>query len=53
MTLVDRFLAGLVQPMDLGGALAYMDLAPGESGDDAQGYSWVEVYKQLRMKKAS
>ncbi len=53
MTLVDRFLAGLVQPMDLGGALAYMDLAPGESGDDAHGYSWVEVYKQLRMKKAS
>lgn len=53
MTLVDRFLAGLIQPMDLGGALDYMGLAPGESGDDAHGYSWVEVYKQLRMKKAS
>ena len=53
MTLVDRFLAGLIQPMDLGGALDYMSLAPGESGDDAHGYSWVEVYKQLRMKKAS
>jgi toluene monooxygenase system protein A len=53
MTLVDRFLAGLIQPMDLGGALAYMDLAPGESGDDAHGYSWVEVYQQMRMKKAS
>lgn len=52
MSLVDRFLAGQIQPMDLGGALAYMGLAPGESGDDAHGYAWAEVYKQMRMKKA-
>jgi toluene monooxygenase system protein A len=52
MTLVDRFLAGLIQPMDLGGALAYMGLAPGEIGEDSQGYSWIDAYKQMRMKKA-
>nr|AAB58740.1 toluene-3-monooxygenase oxygenase subunit 1 [Burkholderia cepacia] len=52
MSLVDRFLAGLIQPMDLGGALKYMDLAPGEIGDDAHNYAWVEIYKQMRMNKA-
>jgi len=50
MSLVDRFLAGQIQPMDLNGALAYMGLAPGECGDDAHGYKWVEIYKQLRKK---
>jgi toluene monooxygenase system protein A len=50
MSLVDRFLAGQIQPMDLNGALAYMSLAPGECGDDAHGYQWVEIYKQLRKK---
>jgi len=33
--------------------LAYMGLAPGEIGDDAHGYSWVDIYKKMRMKKAS
>ena len=54
MTLVDRFLAGMIQPMDLGGALQYMGLAPGEIGDDAHNYAWAEVYRALRAaKKAS
>lgn len=52
LSFVDRFLAGLIQPMDLQGALAYMGLAPGEIGDDALGYSWIDAYKQMRMKKA-
>jgi len=53
MTLVDRFLAGMIQPMDLGGALHYMSLAPGEIGDDAHNYAWAEVYKAMRaVKKA-
>lgn len=34
LSIVDRFLAGMIQPMNLGGALQYMGLAPGEIGDD-------------------
>ncbi|MGU7814810.1 toluene monooxygenase [Burkholderia sp. AW49-1] len=45
LTLVDRFLAGHIQPPDLMGALKYMSLAPGESGDDAHQYAWVEAYR--------
>jgi toluene monooxygenase system protein A len=48
MSFIDRFLAGKVQPMDLAGGLQYMGLAPGEIGDDAQGYSWVEECKRGR-----
>jgi toluene monooxygenase system protein A len=44
MSIVDRFLAGMIQPMNLEGALAYMNLAPGEMGDDAHNYAWAEVY---------
>ena len=51
-TLVDRFLDGKVQPPNLAGALAYMSLAPGEIGDDADNYSWVEGYKSAQFKKA-
>ena len=46
MTLVDRFLAGKIQPPDLMGALTYMSLAPGEMGDDAHGYAWVEAFRK-------
>lgn len=42
MSIVDRFLAGHIQPPNLQGALNYMSLAPGESGDDAHDYKWVE-----------
>jgi toluene monooxygenase system protein A len=45
LTVVDRFLAGKIQPMDLMGALQYMSLAPGEMGDDADGYTWGETYR--------
>jgi toluene monooxygenase system protein A len=51
LSIVDRFLAGMIQPMDLGGALKYMGLAPGESGDDAHNYAWAEVYRALRANK--
>ena len=54
LNLVDRFLAGMIQPMDLSGALQYMNIAPGECGDDAHGYAWAETYRAMReMKKAS
>ncbi|MGH8434355.1 MAG: aromatic/alkene/methane monooxygenase hydroxylase/oxygenase subunit alpha [Pseudomonas sp.] len=52
LTLVDRFLAGMIQPMNLAGALQYMGLAPGEIGDDAHNYGWVEAYRAARTKKA-
>ncbi len=45
LSIVDRFLAGHIQPMSLAGALQYMGLAPGEIGDDAHGYAWVERYR--------
>ena len=51
-SLVDRFLDGKIQPPNLEGALAYMSLAPGEIGDDADNYSWVEAYKSAQFKKA-
>ena len=53
-TLVDRFLAGDVQPPTLEGILNYMSLGPGEIGDDAEGYAWLEAYKNHpKYKKAS
>ena len=51
MTLVDRFLAGQIQPMNLMGALQYMSLAPGEIGDDAHNYAWVEAYRNNPYQK--
>ncbi len=45
-TLVDRFLAGRIQPADLPGALAYMSLGVlSDPADDSMGYSWVDEYK--------
>ncbi|VVE17606.1 YHS domain-containing protein [Pandoraea commovens] len=45
LSLADRLLAGKIVPPDLAGALKYMGLAPGEMGDDAHGYRWVETYR--------
>ena len=47
MTVVDRFLAGMIQPPDLSGALKYMNLAPGEMGDDADNYAWAEAWRNI------
>ncbi len=46
MNLIDRFLAGHIQPADLAGALKYMSLSPGEMGDDAHNYAWVQHYQK-------
>ena len=43
-TVVERFLAGDIQPMDVPGILGYMGLTPDVFGDDAGGYDWVESY---------
>jgi toluene monooxygenase system protein A len=40
LNLVDRYLAGRIQPMDFDGTVAYMDLSPAERGVDATGYAW-------------
>lgn len=45
-TLIDRFLAGEIQPPTLEGALAYMGLTPETMGQDAENYAWVEAYRQ-------
>jgi toluene monooxygenase system protein A len=37
LNIVDRFLAGMIQPANLEGALAYMGLSPSEMGTDADG----------------
>ncbi|RJF88848.1 toluene monooxygenase [Oleomonas cavernae] len=46
MNVVDRFLAGQIQPQNLAGALLYMGLAPGEMGTDAHGYAWAGIGKK-------
>lgn len=43
-TVVDRFLAGEIQPPDLGGALGWMGLTPDVMGDDVYGYEWAHKY---------
>jgi toluene monooxygenase system protein A len=40
LSLVDRFLGGLVQPPTIEGALAYMGLSLPEMGQDATNYAW-------------
>ena len=52
-SIIDRFLAGKIQPPTLEGALKYMSLAPGEIGDDADNYSWLEAYRSAEYKQAS
>lgn len=51
LTAVDRFLAGHIQPPNLMGALQYMNLSPGEIGDDAHKYAWVEAYRNAPYSK--
>jgi toluene monooxygenase system protein A len=43
-TLIDRFLAGQIQPMDVGGVLAYMGMTPEVMGDDPDYAAWTRDY---------
>lgn len=45
-TVVERFLAGEIQPMDMPGILGWMGLTPDVMGDDAHGYSWAKSFAQ-------
>ncbi|WP_156296907.1 isoprene monooxygenase oxygenase subunit alpha [Mycobacterium paragordonae] len=42
--IIDRFIAGEIQPPDLSGGLAYMSLTPEVMGDDVYGYEWAKDY---------
>src|SRR3712207_4177299 len=45
LSIVDRFLAGKINPPDLGGVLQYMGLGVvSDGGDDAHNYAWIEKY---------
>ena len=44
LTVVERFLAGQIQPMNLTGMIAWMGLTPEVMGDDAYGYAWGNDY---------
>lgn len=51
LSLVDRFLAGKIQPPDLGGALAYMGITPDVAGTDADNYRWAELAEPALARK--
>jgi toluene monooxygenase system protein A len=40
LSIIDRLLAGWIQPPDIPGALAYMGLTPEECGVDGTDYDW-------------
>lgn len=40
LSLLDRFLGGVIQPPTIEGALAYMGLSPEEMGQDATNFEW-------------
>ena len=46
LSVVDRFLAGHIQPPNLEGALKYMSITPEVAGNDADNYAWA---RQMRM----
>jgi toluene monooxygenase system protein A len=43
LSIVDRFVAGLIQPPTWDGVLAYMGITPEVAGKDALDYSWARV----------
>jgi toluene monooxygenase system protein A len=49
---VDRFLLGQIQPMNLGGGLQWMGITPEVMGDDAYAYRWAAEYAQAQRKAA-
>lgn len=43
LSIVDRLLAGHIQPPTIAGALAYMGITPDVAGDDADKYAWASI----------
>jgi len=44
LNFVDRFISGIIQPVDLAGGLLYMGLTPEVMGDDVYEYRWAQDY---------
>ena len=51
LSIIDRFLAGDIQPANVAGVLAYMGLPPAEQGSDAMNCAW--AYEQAPSAAAS
>ena len=51
-TVIERLLAGQINPPDVPGILAWMGLTPDVMGDDAYKYKWAEDYLD-RIKRAA
>ena len=50
--MIDRFLMGQIQPMNLGGGLQWMGITPEVMGDDAFAYKWAAEYLPEQRKVA-
>ncbi len=48
LSLVDRFVTGLIQPPSMEGALQYMGLTPADMGVDAHDLDWAFDYQNFR-----
>jgi toluene monooxygenase system protein A len=46
LNVVDRFVAGLIQPPNLAGALAWMCITPEVMGDDVYDYRWAAEFNR-------
>jgi len=53
LSIIDRFLAGHIQPPDMAGLRAYMGLCPAEQGTDAMNYSWAFELPQAAVKSVA
>jgi len=53
LSIIDRFLAGHIQPPDMTGVLAYMGLSSAEQGADATNYAWAFEQSQAAAKSGS
>lgn len=52
MNVVDRFIAGQIQPMNLEGGLLWMGITPDVMGDDAYDYRWAKDYTSTQDEAA-
>ena len=52
MNVVDRFIAGQIQPMNLEGGLNWMGLTPDVMGDDAHDYRWAREEAEQPLQAA-
>jgi toluene monooxygenase system protein A len=49
LNVVDRFVAGLIQPPNLTGVLAWMGITPEVMGDDVYDYRWATEFDRDRQ----